>query len=169
MQMKLMLTVMRDSAKEDYLAKKAEVAELVRCGWKRQAYESMKTAKHHLHDYDTWHAMQERVERIKNSLKAQHQNVAVFSAFSEANTALAEMLAEVPLERVEAVLDEMTERMTQTEEVSGALGQMQGDTVDDDELARFLSDGQAVQEPIVHSPALTNSNRPAQATRLVME
>ena len=167
MRMKLMLVVMRDSAQEDYLAKKAEVAELARCGWKRQAYESMKTAKHHLHDYDTWHAMQERVERIKNSIKAQHQNVAVFSAFSEANTALADMLAEAPLERVEAVLDEMNERMTHTEEVSGALGQTQGDTVDDDELSLFLAESRTTAaEPVLLSPV---SSKPAQAVRLAME
>jgi len=138
MDMKLTLAVTRDAAMEDYEKKAAQVAELMRRGLKRQAYESMKTAKQHRHDWETRHAMYESVERIKNRLISQQHNVALFSSFTEANTALAKMLEEVPLDKVEDVLDEIHQRMTETQEVASALGTVQPRDVDEEELAEFL-------------------------------
>ena len=163
MDMKLTLAVTREAAKQDYQDKAAQVADLMHRGLKRQAYESMKTAKQHRHDWETRHAMYESVERIKSRLISQQHNVALFSSFTEANTALAKMLEEVPLDKVEDVLDEIHQRMTETQDVGEALGKVQVQDVDEEELIQFLAQDQPREE--VARPARTANK----TERLVME
>jgi|WetSurMetagenome_2_1015567.scaffolds.fasta_scaffold00074_36 hypothetical protein len=171
MDMKLTLAMTRDRSKEDYERKAAEVAALMRKGQKKQAYESMKTAKQYRQDWETRHAMWETVERIKSRLIAQQQNMALFASFAEANTALARMLEEVPLDRVEAVLDEINDRMTETHEVSTSLASpaaSMAEQVDDDELNQFLADNrpQVAEEPALKPSTVVQQTA---ASRMIME
>jgi phosphoglycolate phosphatase-like HAD superfamily hydrolase len=152
------------------------VAELARRGLKKQAYESMKTAKQHKQDWETRHAMYEAVERIKSRLIGQQQNMALFSSFVEANNSLAKMLEDVPLEKVEQVLDDIHERMFETQQVSEALASPATQAaaaaeVDDDELAAFLGD--TVTRPLDTSsnpqPQRVASTSLSSSSRLLME
>jgi hypothetical protein len=169
-QMQTTLQMVRDRAQEDYQEKASEVATLARQGLKRQACESMKTAKQYKQDWETRHAMHEAVERIKNRLIAQQHNMVLFSSFAQANEALAKMLEEVPLERVEQVLDDINERMQATHEISTALGSPATDaanTVDEDELAAFLDEGRRTETFIPSTSASVTSTTTTQ--RMLME
>jgi hypothetical protein len=177
MDMKITLAMTRTRAMEDYQEKAREVAHLVRQGLKRQAYESMRTAKQYKQDWETRHAMYETVERIKSRLVAQQHNMALFSSFVEANDALAQMLKDVPLEKVEQVLDDINERMLETHEVSATLaspGTEAAASVDEDELALFLAQtplSEAVMPDMMMTAAaatpMVKTRSPA--SRLVME
>ena len=173
MDMKITLRMTRDRAEEDYHEKAAEVAKLAKQGLKRQAYESMRTAKQYKQDWETRHAMHESVERIKSRLIAQQHNMALFASFAEANQALAKMLEDVPLEKVEEVLDEINERMQETHEVSSALGSPATDAanqVDEDELARFLGEsGQVSKSVEVSSSPAPVKSAPTTTQRLLMD
>lgn len=118
--------------------------------------------------------MHESVERIKSRLIAQQHNMALFASFAEANQALAKMLEDVPLEKVEEVLDEIHERMTETHEVSTALGSPATEAaaqVDEDELARFLGESRmTTMEPAAAAAVSSPPLKKIPATqRLVME
>jgi len=173
MQMQTTLQMARDRAQEDYQEKAAEVAQLARRGLKRQAYESMKTAKQYKQDWETRHAMHEAVERIKSRLIAQQHNLALFSSFAEANESLTKMLEEVPLERVERVLDDISERMRETHEISTVLGSPATENaVDDDELADFLKEGGdrgTAAETFIASPLAPMTGTTTATQRMLME
>lgn len=167
------LAMTRERAREDYEEKAVEVAALVKRGYKHQAYESMRTAKQYRQEWETRHAMHEAVERIKSRLIAQQHNMALFSSFAEANQSLAKMLEDVPLDKVEKVLDEINERMAETHEVSNALATpaaQSADMVEDDELTAFLAQA-APPSPAVVSPVQTRPATAASvpASRLMME
>jgi molybdopterin converting factor small subunit len=176
MDMKVKLAMRRDRVMQDYEKKAAEVAQLAKRGLKAQAYESMRTAKQWKREWETLHSMYESVERIKSRLIAQQNNMALFSSFAAANESLAKMLEQVPLEKVEEVLDQIQERMSETQEVGDALASPAtnaANSVDDDELALFLAQGDqvyVVPPPLTVGVAATSPLKTSgTGSRLAME
>lgn len=154
------LSLAKMQAEADCAKKKTEVARLYEAKKTSQAWQSMQTAKQHQARAERFHAMVEQVERIKATLIAQQNVNAIFSAFVQADSALAAMLRETPLEKVEDVLDTLQERMYQGDEVGQALA---GNSVefDDDEIAAFL--GQSSSSGSMEAATTSLSSPPTAA------
>ena len=159
------LSVAKQRALSDYEHKAAQVALLANQGHQRQAWESMQTAKQHKRRWDRCHTMAESVEQIKGRIMEQQHNTALFSSFSEASDQLARLLERTPVESVDDLLVTLEERMADAQQVGQALATPDSApvSVDEDELAAFLSESAPSLAHTMSMPAVVPVKNPTVA------
>jgi Snf7 protein len=153
---------------EAQAAKKKDLAIHVRAkGHKEQAYKAWATAKQYEKRYTTWFDMRENVELIKSELIAQQQSLAVFGAFSLANSALETIAKKLNLSTLESVLTSLHEKLENGAEMSQILASPSefDSSYDEDalanEMAQFVvgAEQTPVTEAKVASPSPTKTEK----------
>ena len=109
-------------------------------GDKRGAILCLKRKKMYQAEVDKINNILATLEQQKFTLENAATNAVVVGAMQESKAGLQSITASMDVDNVTELMDDLQENMDMGEEISNALGQQMGDTVDDDELLGELDD-----------------------------
>ena len=109
-------------------------------GDKRGAILCLKRKKMYQAEVDKINNILANLEQQKFTLENAATNAVVVGAMQESKAGLQSITASMDVDNVTELMDDLQENMDMGEEISNALGQQMGDTVDDDELLGELDD-----------------------------
>ena len=109
-------------------------------GDKRGAILCLKRKKMYQAEVDKINNILANLEQQKFTLENAATNAVVVGAMQESKAGLQSITTSMDVDNVTELMDDLQENMDMGEEISNALGQQMGDTVDDDELLGELDD-----------------------------
>ena len=131
--------------KEQFLDKKiahelSEAKRLNAAGNKRAAVACLKRKKMYVDQQSKIAGAREKIEMQMMAIESADMNMQVLDTLQEGSEAMKEMHRGMSVEKVDKVMDDISDQMAVHQEISDALGQQLGDPVDDDELLEELDE-----------------------------
>ena len=118
----------------------AEAKRYNAAGNKRMAVQALKRKKMLVDQQQKIAGAREKIEMQMSAIESANMDMEIIKTLDAGNKAMADMHKGMTVEKVDKVMDDMSDQMAVGQEISDALGQTVGDPIDEDELLDELND-----------------------------